>query len=283
MINMIKADIYRVFHNYTIYAAILASLVIIAYCVMGGEGFYPGLNIMGYGGDVNEPLVRADYDWESGEPTDIELFRWTLSEEYPTLSRSVAAYNMNLYAMVLIVLAFLVSDLSNHTVKNTLSSAISRKKYFWEKFLLINAATFILVIVMNIYTYFIGNWMSEAFMIETEPIGNILKATAYQMPMLLGTVSMMTFLGVITKKSHIFIISTAAILVFVPYMLYYTWAGYDWEFLRIFLWKYQQHIALLWLAAFPPADYVATCAVIGACEIAASGILGYLVFKKTDV
>lgn len=285
MINMIKADIYRVFHNYTIYAAILASLVIIAYCVMEGTGFYPGLNIMDYGGDVNAPLVREDYDWESShELSDIDLFRESLSEEHPSLPRAIAAYNMNLYAMVLIVLAFLVSDLSNGTVKNTLSSAINRKKYFLAKFLMINATTFVLVVVMNIYTYYLGDWIGRyAFMLPAETLTNVLKVTAYQMPMLLGTVSMMTFWGVVTKRSHIFIISTAAILVFVPYMLYFTWAGYDWEFLRIFLWKYQQHIALLWLASFPPADYVATCAVIGACEIAASGILGYLVFKKTDV
>ena len=173
MINMIKADLYRVFRNYTIYAAILASLIIIAYCLMGGIGFYPGLNIMDYGGEVKMPLVRSDYDWETDGPDDIELFRWTLSEEYPTLSRSIAAYNMNIFAMVLIVLAFLVSDLSNKTVKNTLSSAISRKKYFLAKFLLINVTTFILVIVMNIYTYFLGNWLSQAFLMKTEPISNI--------------------------------------------------------------------------------------------------------------
>lgn len=288
MINLIKADLYRVFKSSTIYVALLVSIFMNTLCIMedmSGSVLMPGSSIITLNGsgvfEYRRELGGREGRWGEDESNDIEMFIGQLSDERQGIARGSFAYNLNIYAIILIVFAYLVSDLSNNTVKNTLSSAISRKKYLLAKFISINFTTLILVFFVNISAYFIGRWLHPYRYVE--PFGNIIKATAYQLPMILGMASMLIALALVTRKAPVYIAASIAIIFILPHLIYMAFDIYEWEHLRVFIWKYMQSSALMWLTHFPPVDYVQTCAVIGACEIAASGALGYLVFKKTDV
>ena len=75
---------------------------------------------------------------------------------YP-LDKEQLGANANLYYFfIIVVVIVLVTDLSNSTAKNTLSSAISRKKYYMSKLITcIGLGTF-LVLINNYGSYIIN-------------------------------------------------------------------------------------------------------------------------------
>src|SRR5699024_2787237 len=117
--------------------------------------------------------------------TDSILEKRELMKEYGAypLDKEQLGANANLYYFfIIVVVIVLVTDLSNSTAKNTLSSAISRKKYYMSKLITcIGLGTF-LVLINNYGSYIINLIMNgqefSAGLLE------ITKLTILQLPIL---------------------------------------------------------------------------------------------------
>ncbi len=264
MINMMRADLYRIFKGVGIYIAIILIVLM------------SGISIKMK--DAGQ-LGRSDSAFDEAISYEIT---GDGSDESSLLVRSIISTNMNLYyPLIIIVFVLLVADFSNKTIKNTLTSATSKKKYFMYKMLMCLFGTIIFVTISNLYTYavnFIVN--GKAY---TEPIGNIFKATFLQMPLLLGIVSFLVLLGFLFKKPAIFnAVSICFVMVF-QLLAQAVYAITKADVIVKFMSKYELQTALKKLAYFPDSKYAVTCMCIGFAEILLCTMLGCFLFKKSEV
>ena len=132
MLNLIKADLYRIFKGKSIYVVVFCILVL---AFVSCFSMSPG-----HIGIASSSIEQTDYDneelLEKLYETDSIIETRQIMKEYGSfpLDKVQLGANANLYYFfIVIVVIVLVTDLSNSTAKNTLSSAISRKKYYFSK------------------------------------------------------------------------------------------------------------------------------------------------------
>ena len=179
MLNIIKADLYRIFKGKAIYVAIIIILVLASVSCFSMSPGHIGINTS----FEEQPLVQDEELLNKVYETDSILETRKLMKEYGAypLDKGQLGANANLYYIfIIIVVTVLVTDLSNSTAKNTLSSAISRKKYYLSKLITcIGLGTF-LVLINNYGSYLINLIMNgrefSAGLLE------IMKLTILQLP-----------------------------------------------------------------------------------------------------
>ena len=116
MINMMRADLYRIFRGIGIYIAAALIIIISSVSVAVKEPIYIGNGSVIYNDEV---VVSAMQETSSVKET---------------LVQGILATNINLYyPLIIIVFVILMQEFSNKTMKNTLSSAVSKRKYFAYK------------------------------------------------------------------------------------------------------------------------------------------------------
>lgn len=291
MTKLMKADLYRIFKSPVIYIAFLLSALMTTLCIMSWQHdlFSPEAPVhyeTYVDSDDFSYYIDPDLDNDDSTKPDKAIdsvvgLMQKLPREKISLAREIVGTNINFYPILLIVFAFLVSDFSNKTIKNTIGMGVSRGKYFISKLALIEIATVVLAFYTSIYTYYMSSMLNPDFYVE--PLENIIYATINQIPLLMGTAAMLTMLGVMVKKMSVFLFIGVAAIFFLPTLIYLTYFIYGNDHLKLFLFKYEQHIAMMWLAYLPPMNYVLTCAAIGVGEIAVSAALGYFVLKKSEI
>lgn len=272
MINFIKADIYRIFKGIGIYIAFALVVIMSSVSIAMKEPGYIGNASVSY--EYEEDLIVM----ASGSLPE------QLSETsgQKLLVRSILAANINLYyPLILIVFAFLMSDFSNKTLKNTLTSVVSKGRYFVYKLLMCLGFSVFFIIFGNLFTYVLNFLVNGSD--YTEPISNIFKATFQQMPMLLGAVSFLIFIGVLTRRTAVYnAVSISFVMVF-QLLLSILFMLTKAEVIGKYIEKYELQAALGRLVYFPANNYCLICFCIGICEIIVFAALSYLTFKKSEV
>ena len=233
-------------------------------------------------------IGNASVDYQDEALTEVETNYTGLphtnrtDEQKKEFVLEVLSSNINLYySLIIIVFAVLLTDFSNHTVKNTLSTAVSKKKYYLSKLTLILLLTAAAVLFNSIFIYvlnFIVN--GKAY---TTSFGSVLSATLRHLPMLWGIASFMTMLGFLTKKPAAFNAVTIPFQILFQTLLNALCLLTGWEFLWKFLENYELQSALRKLAFSTDRGYVATCCGIGLAEIVVSTVIGYHIFKKSEM
>lgn len=183
MLNIIKSDLYRVFRGKAIYIAIIFILFLAAVSCFSMSPGHIGIT----SSSEEQQLVEDEEILNKVYETDSILEKRELMKEYGAypLDKEQLGANANLYYFfIIVVVIVLVTDLSNSTAKNTLSSAISRKKYYMSKLITcIGLGTF-LVLINNYGSYIINLIMNgqefSAGLLE------ITKLTILQLPILYG-------------------------------------------------------------------------------------------------
>lgn len=280
MINMIKADLYRITKGIGLYVAIIAMILTTTISVCIKEPGYIGNTQVSISEEDMETISEAS---EAGVVEVIENFRTERdAKQKKGFVREILGANINLYyMMIILVFVILMADFSNKTIKNTITSAYSKKKYFISKIVMIYISAIIFITLANLFAYTLNFIINEKE--YTEPIKNTLEVTLYQLPMLLGIVSLLIFFGFLFKRSALFNAVAISFVMLFQIIMATMCSLTESEALSEFMSKYELQSALKMLSTLPDTKYIITCATIGFAEIIIFSVLGYAVFKKSEI
>lgn len=278
MLNMIKADLYRILKGKAIYF-VLGIIIILS--LISAIGVTPGH--IGMTSMTSSTINIEDQEFmeKLSKVNSISGIR-KLMKSYGgfELDRAVIGTNMNLYYMfIVVVVVVLCVDFSNKSIKNTLSSAISRKKYYWSKAILIYILCTILVLFNNYFFYFLNLAINGKDF--ASPFGNILKLTVIQLPLLYGITSLLICFAFMFKRISTFnTVSIPFIMIIQLIALGIT------NLFRIkidYFYQYEMQNALGNLVNNPTNNYILNCTILGLVYIVVFHIIGYNTFKNAEI
>lgn len=278
MMNLIKADLYRILKGKAIYITLIIIIGMSLVSVIGMTPGYIGMT------SATESTLNIEDEEMRGmllEVNDLKGVRDIMkSSGGYELDQAVIGTNMNLYYFfIIIVVLILCTDFSNKSIKNTLSSAISRKKYYWSKAILIFLICTFLVLFNNYFFYFVnllvnGKDFASSFL-------DVFKSTVIQFPLIYGIISLLICFAFLFKKTAAFNTISIPFVMVVQLIVY--------GIINLFRikadWFYQYEIqnALARLANHPTSGYVLNCALLGVFYIVLFHIIGYYAFKNTEI
>lgn len=250
MINMIRADFYRLKRTKGFYLFWIITFALYAITIF--SKLSGGVNV---GNSTNGAVGKLDLEQVSS--------------------------NFNFYFLLIMpVFAFILTDFSEKTVKNTISSAISRKRYFITKYILTEIYAVIAFVISNYAFYFVnrlvnGDEYSSDIMVFT-------KAVAKQLPLVFAMVSAFIMIAFITKKAASF----NAITIIFPF-IYMVIAQILNACGAKKLFKYLRDLDVSYnfekLAGVTTDHYLMLCCIGCAIITIITGIIGYTYFTKSEI
>ena len=192
MLSIIKSDLYRISKGKAIYIVILIILILNIVSAVGLDAGHIGLSV-----ETNIDVTDSETLAQISSVNSISDYR-KLMKSFGTfpLDKDVIGQNVNLYYL------FICTDFSNKSIKNTLSSAISKRKYYLSKlFLILGLST--MIVLFNNYSFYLINLIinGKAF---TSSLIDIGKYTVVQLPLIYGIISMLCCFAFIFRKTSIF-------------------------------------------------------------------------------
>lgn len=275
MINMMRADFYRLVRSKVFYITIVVMLLMIGcsiYFVQPGQ-------IMVFGISETDTGISSQSLDEAASLGMSELRELMLHAEGYQLDKDILAANMNLYYIFIFIAAIVLTvEFSSGGVKNTLSSAISRNKYFFSKILFVNiccVALFFLNTFIVYYSNIIFNSRNLASDIET-----VTKISLLQLPAILAFISVLMGIGFIVKKTAGF--NTITILFMTIVQLLFTLCIKVFKMKETFM-DYEFQTMISKLANDPSDTYILHSYLYCAAVIVIFNLLGYMFFKKAEI
>lgn len=281
MINMIKADFYRAIRSKGIYIAFIIMILMIAIDVYLVE---PGGVTM----QINtSQLVENEVETEMSQMTYEEIKALSVSEiremmlntKGYALDKDILACNMNLYYLFIFVVAIIIAaDFSGSTVKNTLSSAISKNKYFISKLTFVSICCLVLFF-MNTYIMYFANIIFNGKNLASS-IDTITKITLLQLPPILAFISILTGLAFILKKVAAFNTVVIPLMMVLQALLN---LGISVFKLDNKLFDYDLQVMLIKLTRNPSNNYILHSYLMCGAIIIIFNMIGYMSFKKAEI
>ncbi|MCM1133657.1 MAG: ABC transporter permease [Ruminococcus flavefaciens] len=278
MINIIKADLYRIVRNKAFYIAVAILLLMLGMSIYMVQ---PGMIGMTTASPEYESMGEmSDMSYEElNKLTITDMREMMLKTEDYELDRDIAGQNMNLYYVFIFIASIIITtDFSNKSVKNTLSSAISRNKYFFSKILLVNLICVALLLLNNYLAHF-GNIIFNSEDISAS-IGDITKVTLLQIPPVLASTSLLTGFAFMIRKNAVF--NTVSI----PFvMVFQVIASLAVQLLNIspkFL-NYELQAMFMYLSGEPTDNYIRNSFIVCAVIVIVFNAIGYMCFKKSEI
>lgn len=275
MINMMRADFYRLVRSKVFYITIVVMLLMIGcsiYFVQPGQ-------IMVFGISETDTGISSQSLDEAASLGMSELRELMLHAEGYQLDKDILAANMNLYYIFIFIAAIVLTvEFSSGGVKNTLSSAISRNKYFFSKIVFVNiccVALFFLNTFIVYYSNIIFNSRNLASDIET-----VTKISLLQLPAILAFISVLMGIGFIVKKTAGF--NTITILFMTIVQLLFTLCIKVFKMKETFM-DYEFQTMISKLANDPSDTYILHSYLYCAAVIVIFNLLGYMFFKKAEI
>ena len=278
MLNIIKSDLYRVFKGKSIYIAIIFILFLASVSCFSMSPGHIGITTS----SEEQPLIQDEEILKQVYETNSIFETRNLMKEYGAypLDKAQLGANANLYYFfIIIVVIVLVTDLSNSTAKNTLSSAISRKKYYFSKLITcIGLGTF-LVLINNYGSYLInlimnGKEFSAGFL-------EITKLTIIQLPILYGIISMLVCIGFCFRKTGTFNSITIPLIMVIQLIIMGVSTLFHIDVNNILNYEFQYIIGNL--VANPTNTYILKTLALAALYIVIFNYLGYSVFRRAEI
>jgi ABC-type transport system involved in multi-copper enzyme maturation permease subunit len=275
---MIKADFYRIFRGIGIYIGIGIMLLIIGISVYAIEPGSLGTTATPSNESYSTPIDNmTTEELQNFNMTDYR--KLMLKSDGFELDRAMLANNMNLYYVFIFVAVLAVAaDFSLGSVKNTLSSAISRNKYFLSKTLF---TTLVCLLIFFANTY-LSHFAIIAFDNEkfTASLGTITKVSLMQLPAILALISILNGLSFVVKKTSIF--NTIAIPLVMIFQLLLSFTIKIFNIDEKYM-SYELQTMLSKLAYNPSDSYLVHSYIICFVLIAVFTALGYFSFRKTEI
>lgn len=279
MINMIKADLYRVFRGKGIYLAILLAVIMASSSIYVMQPGYIGLT----SSDTisGDSMVDDETGLELSATNSISKTRKILKETsgYP-LDSAIIGTNVNLYYMfIIIVVGVLVTDLSHSTAKNTLSSAISKKKYYLSKLFTCCLLCIGLVLLNNYGTYIFNRLINGAKF--SSGIEKITKYTLVQLPIMCGIISLLLCMAFLLRKTAAFNAVSIPFVMAAQIVIMGVSALFSIKSNHIMEYEYQ--FMLSNLVTDTSFSYIMKSITLAIIYIVVFNILGYNVFRKSEI
>ena len=276
MINIIKSDLYRILKGKAIYIVLAIIIILTMVSVVGISAGTIGLSF-GTGADTSDVGLTTEVN---NAKTLGEYRKIIKNSGAFALDKEIIGTNTNLYYFfIVITVIVLATDFSTKSIKNTISSAISRKEYYFSKLLLILGLSTFLILFNNYGAYLLNLIINgKAF---STPLLEFTKLTIIQLPLLYGIISLLVCLAFVFKKVSLFnsisiplivVIQIIMISVTNLFKLNITWIN-----------DYEIQTALIKLVDSPTNTYIISCIILGVAYCAIFNIIGYYSFKKAEI
>ena len=268
MINIMKSDLYRILKGKVIYIVLL---VVIFVSILNSMLMQAGNVGISFEKDIDN----------LNDVSNLKEYRDLVKEvERFELDKDILGHNINLYYLFFIIVAIiLTTDFSNKSIKNTLSSAITKKEYYFSKLFLILAISTILVFFNNYLNYFMNLIINGKKF--ASPLGEIIKITVIQLPLLYGIISLLTCFAFILRRTSLF--NTISIPFIVLIQLLAEGGINLFKIKADWFYDYELQFALEKLANSPTNQYIITCMILAIVYIMIFNIIGYISFKKAEI
>ena len=277
MINMIKADFYRVLKGKGIYFAFAIIILLAAIDIYFVEPGTFGVRIE-TGTVIENELSDMSYD-EINEMSMSEYRRIMLNTEDYALDKEILAYNVNLYyPFIFIAAIFITADFSGSCIKNTLSSSISRKKYFFSKLVAVFMCCLILFF-LNTYIVYFANIIFNTKNLASD-IGTLTKITLLQIPPILALVSMLTGIAFMLKRTASYNGVAIPFMMVVQLLLMLLSALFK---IPQELFNYELQGMIVKITTDPSPEFVLKSYAVCAAIIIIFNLAGWLAFRKAEI
>ena len=282
MINMLRADFYRLVRSIWFYAAILFLLVMIVPSIYFVEPGYIGMSGSAQSAEAASEIQggASDMSYDELRALSSSEFREVMLEtEGYEFDRALLSSNMNLYYLfIFFAVIILTVDFSGSSVKNTLTSAISRNKYYCAKFIFISICC-TAVFFLNTYIIYFANILFNGENLASS-LGTVTKISLLQLPVMLALASILTGIGFAVKKTSIF--NTITIPFIIVCQLILNLAVTIFKIKEEYLY-YELQLMIGKLAYDPSNSYILHSFLVCAVVIIVFNVLGYLSFKKAEI
>lgn len=278
MFNIIKSDLYRLLKGKAIYITVLIMAVMLGLSIYELQPGYVGVT----GGGLEQMYEEDPEEMTDMRDMDVQSLAEArkMYKQYPyELDKAILGTNANLYYLFIILIAVIISaDFSKRTVKNTIASAVSRRKYYFSK-LICCILTCTMLVLLNNYGMYIVNRLvnGEDF---SSSMAAITKVTFYQLPIMYGIISLLVCISVVVKKGSAFNAISIPLLIVAQLVLSL--------FVKIFkikggIFNYEYQTVLGKLAGSPENNYIIKCVMLGIIYIVIFNVIGYYSFKKAEI
>ena len=282
MINMIRADFYRLIRSKGFYVAILILLIIIGLNIYTVQPFYIGLSGAALSAEVSEDIHSELDDMSLEERQDISISDYReimLKSEGYKLDKDILSSNINLYYFFIFIAVFsLTVDFSGGSVKNTLSSAISRNKYYLAKLSFISLCCMV-IFFLNTYIVYFANILFNSENIASS-LDTVTKISLLQLPPILALASILTGIGFMVKRTAVF--NTITIPLIIVFQVVLNLAAAIFKMKEEYLY-YELQLMIGKLTINPSVSYVLRSYLVCAAVIIVFNLFGYLSFKKAEI
>ncbi|MCI9233080.1 MAG: hypothetical protein HFH08_00615 [Bacilli bacterium] len=278
MLNMMKADMYRILKGKAIYI-IFVFLILTSF--VSAIGISPGHIGMSTSGSTTIDINDAEFVEQLSKAKSLKDVREIMKSGGAfELDKAVIGTNANLYYLfIVLVVIVLCTDFSNKSIKNTLSSAISRKKYYGSKTLLIFLlATFFTF--FNTYFFYFLNIIINGKEFASSLL-EVTKVTILELPLLYGIISLLICFAFLFKKTSTF--NTVAIPFILGLQLVVIGITSLFKIKADWFYNYEFQFALEKIAQNPSTQYLIACTVLGIFYILIFHTIGYYSFKKSEI
>ena len=283
MINMIRADLYRLVRSKGSYIAILFMLLMVGLSV-----YFVGPGSIG----LRDSVIMSE---ETSEQLHVVIVGLPEDEQYSTsaskyreimlsiegyeLDRDILGANINLYyVFIFIAVIIITADFSGGSVKNTLSSAVSRKKYYISKLCLISLCC-VVILFLNTYIVHFATMFFDGKNLASS-LGVVTKITVLQLPPTLALASILTGIGFAAKKTAVF--NTITIPLIMVFQMLLRAAALVFKIKDKYLY-YELQSMIGSLADEPTAEFIRGSIAVCAAVIIVFNVIGYLSFKKAEI
>lgn len=242
---------------------------------------YIGTASVGESQEMSQEEMEAMQEIEEKKVNNIIELR-NIYKKYVSyeLDKRVIGANSNLYYIsIVIVFIVICVDLSNSTCKNTLSSAISRKKYYLSKLITVIILGTAITLINDYFIYFFnliinGSKFSSGLLTFT-------KYVLIQYPIILGMLGILVGIAFVTRKKAMFNSISIPLLMVVQLIMMGAIAIFRIDSTILTNWELQY--ALENLAKAPTTEYIIKTTLLGMAYFIGANLMGYQVFKKSEI
>lgn len=276
MINIIKSDLYRIFRGKAIYITVVIVTVMALVSCIGISAGHIGLSV-----GSNIDIEDQEFMEELSKAKTLTDVRNVMKKDgaFP-LDLDIIGQNINLYYLFIVITVVTVTtDFSNKSIKNTLSSAISRRKYYLSKLLLVLGLSTGLILFNNYLNYFL-NILINGRSFST-PILEFTKQTIIQLPLLYGLISLLVCFAFTLRKTSLF--NTISIPFVMAVQLIVMGIANLFRLKIDWFYNYEMQFALAKLVDSTSSKYILSCVLLGICYIIVFNFIGYATFKKAEI
>lgn len=259
MLNLIKADIYRIFSSKTVYVTFICLMIFTALGALEG-----GVGTVGTFNESLDVLMQQELELSGSL---VQLYQMATAD--------------NLFYFFLPILVVLISvDFSNGSVKNILARGSSRTKYYIEKLILTTLICSFFVFVYEVFPlvigtarFGIGDWF-EKF--------NYWKILMTQVPIYWAFMSLGVCIALTVKKTSrlnaIYISMSIVMQLLISVLI-----SFNQRFEKLFDFELSILIRKYAFVENITSENIIFSWMVSICVIIVTTVVGIILFKKTDI